>query len=88
MNHSKKTPEGLLERRRLLAGLFPGTEQVIQEAVFNPAFRGRVRTDDVLDALAAAVTGPGIGPDLCSIQGVPEFDNHNLPMEKVFRRIL
>jgi predicted RNase H-like nuclease len=87
MNHSKKTPEGLLERQQLLNRLFPGTDQVIEDALGNPAFRGSVGMDDILDALAAAVTGLGIGPDLCSIPITPEYDAYNLPMEVVFRRV-
>lgn len=87
MNHNKKTPEGILERRQVLTEVFPYTEQVIAEARANPAFRRRVAMDDILDALAAAVAGLGIGPELSSIPVIPEFDAHNLPMEMVFRRV-
>lgn len=87
MNHSKKTPEGLLERRQVLNGIFPYTDQVIEDAIREPDFRGTVGMDDILDALSAAVTGLEVGPELSSIPVTPEFDAYDLPMEMVFRRV-
>ena len=85
MNHSKKKPDGVMERQQILNSIFPYTDRIIAQALANPKFRGRVGQDDILDAMSAAVTGLGFGKELSCIPTVREFDEHQLPMEMIFR---
>ena len=63
MQHAKKRTEGLVERTQLLQSIYPGTTDIIDHAL-STYRRKDVARDDILDALAAAVTGLLAGQDL------------------------
>jgi predicted RNase H-like nuclease len=84
MEHPKKKEEGFLERRQVLQSVYPSTNDIISY-VLNSYRRDHVRRDDVLDALAVAVTAKlGSQKVLVSIPEAPEFDSRGLRMEIVY----
>ena len=83
MQHAKKRSEGLLERTQLLQSIYPGTADIIAHAL-STYRRKDVARDDILDALAGAVTGLMGGHNLASIPQEPEFDERGLRMEMVY----
>lgn len=83
MQHAKKRTEGLAERMQLLQSIYPRTTDIIDYAL-STYRRKDVARDDILDALAAAVTGLLGGQDLASIPQEPEFDERGLRMEMVY----
>ena len=83
MQHAKKRSEGLSERTQLLQSICPQTDDMIDHAL--SAYRRKdVARDDILDALAAAVTGLMGEQNLVSIPQEPEFDERGLRMEMVY----
>ena len=83
MTHAKRRPQGIRERIDLLAGLEPGTQILVDEAMTNE-FRRDVQADDVLDALVAYVIArSGLGA-LKRLSGSPPSDEHGLPMEMLY----
>ena len=83
MQHAKKRSEGLAERTQLLQSIYPQTADIIDYAL-STYKRKDVARDDILDALAAAVTGLMGGHNLVSIPQEPEFDERGLRMEMVY----
>ena len=83
MQHAKKRSEGLSERTQLLQSIYPGTADIVAHAL-STYRRKDVARDDILDALAAAVTGLMGGHNLASIPQEPEFDERGLQMEMVY----
>ena len=83
MQHAKKRTEGLTERTQLLQSIYPQTADIIAHAL-STYRRKDVARDDILDALAAAVTGLMGGQNLASIPQEPEFDERGLRMEMVY----
>ena len=83
MQHAKKHSEGLAERTQLLQSIYPRTPDIINHAL-STYRRKDVARDDILDALAAAVTGLMGGENLTSIPQEPEFDERGLRMEMVY----
>lgn len=83
MQHAKKRTEGLAERAALLQSIYPRTTDIIDYAL-STYRRKDVARDDILDALAAAVTGLQGGQALASIPQEPEFDERGLRMEMVY----
>ena len=83
MQHAKKRNEGLSERTHLLQSLYPQTVDVIAHTLSTYRRKDVVR-DDILDALAAAVTGLMGRQNLVSIPQEPEFDERGLRMEMVY----
>ena len=83
MQHAKKRSEGLSERTQLLQSIYPQTADIIAHAL-STYRRKDVARDDILDALAAAVTGMMGGQNLVSIPQEPEFDERGLRMEMVY----
>ena len=83
----KKSAPGREERLRVLSTVFPPTYQLFEEAVrWRRESHLDVATDDIIDALAAAVTG--LRPNrLESIPQPKEQDAAGLPMEMVYRRL-
>ncbi len=77
---SKKTKEGFRARLAILANHFPGTNELVSQAL-DKYLRKEVARDDVLDALVGAVTGRY---RLCSLPVPAEFDAMGLPMEIVY----
>jgi predicted RNase H-like nuclease len=75
--------KGLEERLRILKSFFAKAEDIIHEGL-SKFKRKDVSRDDLLDALAAAVTGLlGLG-NLKTLPDTPERDAHGLPMEMVY----
>ena len=83
MQHAKKRSEGLSERIQLLQSIYPGTADIIAHAL-STYRRKDVARDDILDALAAAVTGLIGRQNLASIPEEPESDERGLCMEMVY----
>ncbi len=84
--HYKKTVMGMEERVSILENLFPGTRPLITDTVtrFN---RDILVKDDVVDALALAVTAMLGKGNLESIPTQQEWDGKGLPMEMCFLRV-
>ena len=87
MAYSKKKPEGEAERQLLLEYVYSNTGDIVDYAscVYK---QNRVAKDDVLDALAAAVTASAGQKALRTIPEEPEIDARGLPMEMVYRHFL
>lgn len=82
MKHGKHTAKGLEERLCVLSKHYPETED-IYNAALKKFPRKKVKKDDILDAIAAAVTA--CCPDnLRTLPAVPEQDAKGLPMEMVY----
>ena len=83
MQHNKKTPEGNAERLALLLTHHPQAEALISAALakFSP---GQLARDDVVDALANAVTAWKSRGKLACIPNVPDLDSTGLPMEMAY----
>jgi predicted RNase H-like nuclease len=84
MEQSKKTRGGFSERKQVLQSVYPYTDDVISCAL-STYRRKEVAKDDVLDALAAAVTAIVGVESLVSIPETPERDKRGLGMEMVYR---
>jgi predicted RNase H-like nuclease len=83
MSHNKKKREGFEERLAVLERHFTRARDLVDEAL-SEFRRNQVAKDDILDALAAAVTGLRGRGGLTSIPECPERDEHQLPMEMVY----
>ena len=81
MKHKKSRQVGYDERLRVLSRAFPRAEAVVNEALSSFA-RKDVARDDVVDALALAITG--LAGDVQTIPATPELDNAGLAMEMVY----
>ena len=83
MLHSKKTEEGIEDRLTVLEGV----EQISREIVDVACFKfpdDSVAKDDILDALAAAVTARMGYQDPLTLPKYPPKDSKGLPMEMVY----
>jgi predicted RNase H-like nuclease len=83
MTISKKDEAGEAERLEVLQIVYPRAETLFLEALKNLPKRSAAR-DDLMDALAAAVTGLIGGAKLKTLPASPERDVHGLPMEMVY----
>jgi len=83
MSHNKKRLEGFVERLQVLRRHFPQCDELLMEALSRFS-REQVGKDDILDALAAAVTGLCGHDRLVTIPEEPERDAHGLSMEMVY----
>ena len=84
MGHNKGRPPGHAERMAVLRRFEPSAEGVYQTAL-GRWLRKEVARDDILDALAAAVTARlGYPHKLQTLPADPPTDEHGLPMEMVF----
>ena len=83
MINRKKEPNGLLDRERVLQSIFLLTKDVVDHA--SKAYRRKeVAKDDILDALAAAITAKlGFGR-FSTIPEIPPIDSKGLRMEMVY----
>lgn len=84
MRHNKKRAEGFKERLQILKPYHPDTAAIVSYALSNYR-RKDVAKDDILDALAAAVTAFTGVQNLVSIPQPPEFDDRGLPMQMLYR---
>ena len=84
MCHSKRDYKGIKERMEVLKRCEQRTEKICKSAckyLWNPQVAG----DDILDALAAAVTAKLGWPDnLWTLPECPQTDCNDLPMEMVY----
>jgi predicted RNase H-like nuclease len=85
MQHRIGKPEGFAERVRVLENVLKDSQARATEALTTFA-RGAVKRDDVLDALAAAVTALLSQGHPASIPENPDCDIYGLPMEMVYYR--
>lgn len=84
ITHSKKNTDGRRQRITVLEAIEQRTQAIYDDVVAN-YFRKDVARDDVLDALAAAVTARLGYPDrLATLPDDPPTDARGLPMEMVF----
>ena len=86
MSHNKKVREGEWERLEVVTSYLPQARR-IYKGLAKAFPSSQVAEDDILDALAAAVTGwlgkTGKG-DLLTLPENPCTDAHGLPMEMVY----
>lgn len=82
MKYSKNKEEGIQERTKVLASVYPYTEKLFNYAE-QRYLRKEVARDDILDALVAVVTASRESQGLLTIPEKPEIDAKGLPMEMV-----
>lgn len=86
MVYSKKDRRGIRERKKILFSLYPQSELIFKYA--EQAYRRKdVARDDILDALAAAVTASGGEKSLMPVPARPEIDSKGLSMEILFKSV-
>ena len=83
MQHPKKQIQGKIERGTLLGSCDPQSPKIIDTALKKYP-RSAVAEDDVLDALAAAITASHGHGALQTIPYAPSLDAKGLPMEMVY----
>lgn len=83
MQFNKKDTAGFAERSRVLENVYPPAEKIIDEGLQWIQGKGAA-PDDLLDALAVAVTGLLGGAKLRTLPASPERDAQGLPMEMVY----
>jgi predicted RNase H-like nuclease len=82
MVFGKRSPEGHEERLSVLARVCPNARKIVELALRRHPASDLAR-DDVVDALAGAVTAR-YHPSLLRMPEVPELDEEGLPMEIVY----
>jgi len=80
---AKKEAAGEAERLEVLERVYPRTRALFLE-MRETLPKGHAIPDDLVDALAAAVTGLLGGGDLKTLPANPARDAHGLPMEMVY----
>lgn len=85
MQHTKRSEQGFLERKKLLKKYCQSTEPIVSEALRNFP-KQLLAQDDVLDALVGAVTAQ-FHESLASLPETPQYDEIDLPMEVVYPRL-
>ena len=84
--HYKKTLAGMEERFQILECLYPGAKSIVEEAqTFHS--RDAAGIDDIIDAMALAISAYLAKGKLDSIPINPECDAKGLPMEMCFFRV-
>jgi predicted RNase H-like nuclease len=83
LTHRKKLKEGFENRAELLDKAYPPANAIIRAALAKFK-RKDVARDDIVDALAAAVTALWGQRGVNTIPEQPEIDAHGLPMEMVY----
>lgn len=83
MGDSKHTTEGIEERIRVLNPMEPRTRKILAKARCKYPAKS-VAKDDILDALAAAVTAYKGHHNLQTLPANPPEDSKGLPMEMVY----
>lgn len=83
LNFSKKAAAGEGERLEILKRVYPPAKALFFEMKENLPGRSAA-PDDLMDALAAAVTGLLGGRELKTLPENPERDAYDLPMEMVY----
>lgn len=85
MQHSKKSQEGFNERLALLSDYCWYVKDIVAVAI-QKFPRKEVARDDIVDALAGAVTAK-FYPSLGTLPEEPERDSKGLPMEIVYAKL-
>jgi len=83
MKHSKKKSQGYEERLRLLRTLCKSSDAIAEKAI-HEHYRKDVAKDDILDALALAVTASFGKDNLKSLPEKPEYDSRGFPMQMLY----
>ena len=83
MVYSKKMPQGFSERYLLLLKIFPESRAIIDNAL-GRFMRKDLARDDILDAIALAVSAEIISKSSTTIPLNPPMDKKGLPMEMVY----
>ncbi|MGD0627258.1 MAG: DUF429 domain-containing protein [Thermodesulfobacteriota bacterium] len=83
MEYPKKETEGFLERKEILQSVYPLTQNIVERALTTYR-RNEVARDDILDALAAAVTAQIGFNRFLTIPEIPPVDSKGLRMEMVY----
>lgn len=82
MEFNKKEEYGLRERIEILHQVYRQAPELVNFT--TQKYQGRVAHDDIVDALAAAVTALLGGPRLLTVTNNPKTDSKGLPMEMVY----
>jgi predicted RNase H-like nuclease len=82
MKYHKKDERGLLERKQVLRGVCSFIDDLVSYALEKN--RGKVAEDDIIDALAAAVTASRSICRLSFVPDSPEIDSMGLPMQMAY----
>lgn len=82
---SKKSREGFVERLSVLQRHYADARSVVEAARTETPLKKHLQNDDILDALAGAVTASG-HPNLLTLPPDPPVDAEGLPMEIVCAR--
>lgn len=83
MRHSKKLPEGEAERLYLLERIYPNSRKLFQGAL-DRFLRRDLARNDIIDALANAVTAVGLKERAATLPEIPPQDRCGFPMEIVY----
>ena len=83
MRYRKKDRQGIDERIRVLQGVWPSAGREFVQ-ICNVVPRTKVEKDDILDAMAAALTASGNLSELRTLPERPPWDARGLPMEMVY----
>jgi predicted RNase H-like nuclease len=83
LQYPKSRENGARERLELLQSIYPASETILSQTLASYS-RKEVKKDDILDALAAALTARLGFDNLSSLPPQPEIDSQGLPMEMVY----
>ena len=86
MDHAKKNPVGFLDRLQVLRQFRPDAEKIVRKAAQDYR-QTEVASDDVVDALALAITASVRSDKLKTLPKTPPRDGAGLPMEMVYRAV-
>ncbi len=81
LQYSKRREEGYQKRLEILQSVYPSVKSIVESAKYP---QNEVKPDDLLDALAAAVTAKIGFDNLSCLPPQPERDAQGLPMEMVY----
>ena len=83
MSYSKKASRGISERLAVLSKLFPNSEEIFRSAS-SEFKRSDLAKDDILDAIALAITASSLPETLKTLPEFPDRDREHLPIEIVY----
>ena len=86
MKHYKKTAQGFSERMELLNHWFPQSTDLYEDAL-SSYLRKHVSRDDIVDAMAAAISSFVTRGELQEIPSERQIDLKGLPMRMVIPRL-
>ena len=83
MAYSKKTAKGFAERYSVLVKNYPETQDIVHQAL-DQFQRKDLARDDILDALALAISAKIGSNSIRTVPLIPPVDKKGLPMEIVY----